>query len=244
MGGNLINYPGDCGTPTANLLTVKVLFNSIISTPNARFMSIDIKDFYLKTPMARYEYFHMTLELFPEDVIQEYDLQNKVDANGNIHCEVRRGMYGLPQAGIIAQELLEERLLKAGYSQSKITPGYGKHKWQSISFTLVVDNFGIKYIGKEHVLYLLQVLKQDYEIEEDWEGTRYLGMTIDWDYKKREVHLSMPGYVEKALARFGHLQLKYPQHQPHKHTIPTYGATIQYAKAEDTTKLLSKDEKK
>jgi hypothetical protein len=74
LGGNLINYPGDCGTPTANLLTVKVLFNSIISTPNARFMSIDIKDFYLKTPMACYEYFRMKLELFPEDVIQEYDL--------------------------------------------------------------------------------------------------------------------------------------------------------------------------
>ena len=186
----------------------------------------------------------MKLELFPEDVIQEYDLRNKVDANGNVHCKVRRGMYGLPQAGIIAQELLEERLLKAGYSQSKITPGYWKHKWQPISFTLVVDDFGVKYIGKEHDLHLLQVLKQDYEIEEDWEGTRYLGMTIDWDYKKREVHLSMPGYVEKALARFGHLQPKYPQHQPHKHTIPTYGATIQYAKAEDTTNLLSKDKKK
>jgi hypothetical protein len=76
-------------------------------------------------------------------------------------------MYGLPQAGIIAQELLEERLLKAGYSQSKITPGYWKHEWRPISFTLVVDNFGVKYIGKEHVLHLLQVLKQDYEIEED-----------------------------------------------------------------------------
>ena len=108
----------------------------------------------------------------------------------------------------------------------------------------MVDDFGVKYIGKEHVLHLLQVLKQDYEIEEDWEGTRYLGMNIDWDYKKREVHLSMPGYVEKVLACFGHLQPKYPQHQPHKHTIPTYGATIQYAKAEDTTNLLSKDEKK
>ena len=126
----------------------------------------------------------MKLELFPEDVIQEYDLRNKVDANGNVHCKVRRGMYGLPQAGIIAQELLEERLLKAGYSQSKITPGYWKNEWRPISFTLVVDNFGIKYIGKEHVLHLLQVLKQDYETKEDWEGTRYLGTTIDWDYKK------------------------------------------------------------
>jgi hypothetical protein len=70
----------------------------------------------------------MKLELFPNNVIQEYDLQNKVVANGNVHCKVRRGMYGLPQAGIIAQELLEERLPKAGYSQSKITPGYWKHK--------------------------------------------------------------------------------------------------------------------
>jgi hypothetical protein len=55
MGGNLINYPDDCGTPTADLLTVKLMFNSIISTPGAKFMTMDIKDFYLMTPMARYE---------------------------------------------------------------------------------------------------------------------------------------------------------------------------------------------
>jgi hypothetical protein len=47
------NYPGDCGTPTANLLTVKLLLNSIISTPNAKFMTLDLKDFYLMTPMKR-----------------------------------------------------------------------------------------------------------------------------------------------------------------------------------------------
>jgi hypothetical protein len=57
MGGNLINYPGDCGTPTVGILTVKTLFNSIVSTPSAKFMTIDIKDFYLMTPMSHYEYF-------------------------------------------------------------------------------------------------------------------------------------------------------------------------------------------
>ncbi len=123
MDGNLINYPGDCGTPTADLLTVKLLLNSVISTPNAKFMTLDLKDFYLMTPMKRFEYFRMKLELFPQDVIDLYDLSNKVDHNGNVHCEVRRGMYGLPQAGIIAQELLQELLQKAGYTQSKITPG-------------------------------------------------------------------------------------------------------------------------
>ena len=110
MGGNLVNFPGDCGTPTADLLTVKLLLNSIISTPNAKSMTLDIKDFYLMTPMKRYEYFRMKLNLFPQDIIDKYNVKNKVNHNGNVHCEVRRGMYGLPQAGIIAQEILEERL--------------------------------------------------------------------------------------------------------------------------------------
>jgi hypothetical protein len=52
MGRNLINYPGNCGTPMADLLTVKLLFNSIISTPQAKLICIDIKDFYLCTPMS------------------------------------------------------------------------------------------------------------------------------------------------------------------------------------------------
>jgi hypothetical protein len=70
----------------------------------------------------------MKPELFPQDIIDNFELTNKVDHSGNVHCEVRCGMYGLPQAGINTQELLEECLLAAGYSQSKITPGYWKHK--------------------------------------------------------------------------------------------------------------------
>ncbi len=124
MGGNLINYPNDCGTPTADLLTVKIMFNSVISTPNPKFMTINIKDFNLMTPMDQYKYFRMKLELYPPDIIDEYRLRDKVDADGNVFCEVQHGMYCLPQAGIIAQELLTKRLNKAGYRQSKITPGY------------------------------------------------------------------------------------------------------------------------
>ncbi len=88
IGRNLINYPSDCGTPITDLLTVKLLLNSIISTPNAKFMSIDIKGFNLCTPMACYKYFQMKLELFPENIIAKYNLRNKVDATGNVHCEV------------------------------------------------------------------------------------------------------------------------------------------------------------
>jgi hypothetical protein len=146
----------------------------------------------------------MKLELFLPNIIEEYGLHNKVDADGNVFCEVRRGMYGLLQAGIIAQDLLTKRLIKAGYRQSKITPGYWQHDWQPISFTLVVDDFGVKYVNKDDVEHLISSLSQDYTIDTDWEGTRYLGITLHWDYLQRKVHLSMPGYIENALIRFGH----------------------------------------
>jgi hypothetical protein len=175
MGGNLINYPDDCGTPTANLLTVKLMFNSVIFTPNVKFMTIDIKDFYLMTPIDRYECFRIKIELFLQDIIDEYGLRDKVDTEGNAFCEVRHGMYGLPQAGIIAQELLTKRLHKAGYRQSKITPGYWHHSWCPISFTLDVDDFGLKNTNKDNVEHLMNILKQDFEIDTNWEGTHYLG---------------------------------------------------------------------
>jgi hypothetical protein len=109
-GGNRVHYLGDAGTPTADLLTVKLLLNSIISTPNAKFMTMDIKDFYLNTPMARYEYMQLRLADMPEDVIAHYKLNEIATPEGYIYCEIQKGMYGLPQAGIIAQQLHEERL--------------------------------------------------------------------------------------------------------------------------------------
>ncbi len=69
VGGNRVHYPGDAGTPTTNLLTIKLLLNSIISTPNAKFMTMGIKDFYLNTLMARYEYMQLRIADMPEDVI-------------------------------------------------------------------------------------------------------------------------------------------------------------------------------
>ncbi len=64
----------------------------------------------------------------------------------------------------------------------------------------MVDNFGVKHIGNKHAYHLINMLRQDYKIEEDWDGNQYLGITLNWDYKKHKVHLSMPDYVEKALA--------------------------------------------
>ena len=135
-------------------------------------------------------------------------------------------------------------LEKHGYLQSKLTPGFWKHKWRPISFSLVVDDFGVKYVGKQHITHLINALKENYEISQDWAGSKYCGLELDWDYKRREVHLSMPGYVAKALQRFNHKVESRRQYQPHQHVVPAYGAKVQLATPLDESEELSKDDKK
>ena len=153
-------------------------------------------------------------------------------------------MYGLPQAGLIANELLEKRLNEHGYHQSKYIPGLWKHKWRPIQFTLVVDDFGVKYQGEEHAKHLKSVLERHYKVTTDWSGKRYIGISLDWDYARRQVHLSMPGYVQKALKQFQHSTPTKPQHAPFPHAPIQYGAKKQYAKQESTAPLLDKKGKR
>jgi hypothetical protein len=65
-----------------------------------------------------------------------------------------------------------------------------------ISFMLVVDSFGIKYVGKEHVNHLIWCIKQKYELTKDWMGDLNCGIKINWDYNARTLNISMPGYIK------------------------------------------------
>ncbi len=100
----------------------------------------------------------------------------------------------------------------------------------------------MKYIGREHADHLLQVVTTNYKCAIDWEGRRYLGMVINWDYMQKKAHVSMLEYVPEALVQFRHKAPQTPQHQPYLHVKPTYGATRQYAEAHDTSDPLSKEE--
>ncbi len=88
VGGNRVHYPGHAGTPTANLLTVKLLINSIISTPNAKYMTMDIKDFYLNTPMAHYKYMQLLIANMRNNVIKPYQFTDLATPDGYIYCEI------------------------------------------------------------------------------------------------------------------------------------------------------------
>ena len=216
VGGDRIQYPFDVSTKTADLTTAKILFNSVISTPGARFMSLDIEDFYLNTDLPRYEYIRIQLNQLPPEIIEQYSLLD-IAVNGAVYAEVRKGMYGLPQAGRIANDELVPHLLNNGYFQSRHIPGLFKHKTRPVWFALVVDDFGVKYVGKEHAEHIRDILKLKYKITEDWEGKTFCGLHLEWDYENGTVDISMPGYVKEALQQFEHHQTK-QEHAPHRWT--------------------------
>ena len=95
------------------------------------------------------------------EIIKEYHLREKVTEAGHVYIYIKAsiGMYGLPQAGLIANQQLKKRLNEHGYHQRKLVPGLWKHDTRPIQFTLVVDDFGVKYVGKEQAVHLQKVLE-------------------------------------------------------------------------------------
>jgi hypothetical protein len=143
----------------------------------------------------------MLLSRSPEEIVHKYNL-NTLAVDGWVYIEIRKGMYGLKQAGLIANQLLQPRLAPFGYYPARHTPGLWLHKTRPIYFSLVVEDFTVKYVGKQHADHLRNALLQTYEITTDWSGKVYSGMTLKWDYQNRTCDISMPGYVSNVLIKF------------------------------------------
>jgi hypothetical protein len=127
VGGDRLNYSGDISTSTAYITSFKILTNSTLSTEDATMMMMDIKNFYLGTPLPRFEYMKMLLSRFPEEIIQKYNL-NALAVDSWVYIEIRKGMYGFKQAGLLANQLLETRLALFGYYPALRTPGLWLHR--------------------------------------------------------------------------------------------------------------------
>ena len=240
VGGDRLKCLIDPGTPTADVPTIKLLWNSTLSTPGAKYMTMDISNFYLGTPMERPEYMRMPLKIIPQEIIDHYDL-NKIATDGWVYQKIVRGMYGLPIAGKIANDLLTKRISKAGYHPCQFTPGLWKHVWRPITFTLVVDDFGVKFVGKHHAQHLQKSLEEHYDITVDWTGEKYVGISLKWDYDKRTLDTSVPGFVKNRLHKFQHPLPPKPQHAPAKAAPIIYGSKLQRPTPEDTSPPLSKE---
>jgi hypothetical protein len=202
-------------------------------------MMMGIKNYYLGTPLPRYEYMRMLLSRFPEEIITKYNLR-ALAVDGWVYIEIKKVMYGLKQAGLLANQLLQKRLSPFGYYPARHTPGFWLHKTRAISSSLIVDDFAVKYVGKEHVEHLRNALLHSYELTTDWEGKVKSGMTLHWDYKNRTCDISMHGYVANVLSKFQHDNPKHPQDTPSRYITPVYGTKIQYATRDETPPLTAK----
>jgi hypothetical protein len=176
------------------------------------------------------------LSRFPEERVDKYNLK-ALAVDGWVYIEIRKDMYGLKQAGLLSNQLLQTRLAPFGYYPARHTPGLWLHKTRPIAFSRILDDFAVKYVGKQHADHLKNALLQSYELTTDWEAKVYSGMSLKWDYKNRTCDLSMPGYVSNVLSKFQHDAPKHPQHTPTKYVKPVYGAKTQYAKKDETPPL-------
>ena len=163
VGGNLFFYTEDVSTLTVDITTSKIVVNSNMYTPGARYMCYDINNSYLGTPLIRYEYIKIPIDILPEEIILEYNLMN-LSHNEYVYFEMRKVVYGLPQAGILVNQQLVQRLETKVYATCKHTQGLWRHKWISITFSLVVDDFGVKYVGKQHAEHLVNTIQDNYQV--------------------------------------------------------------------------------
>ena len=115
-----------------------------------------------------------------------------------------------------------------------------------VKFALVVDNFAVQFVGKQHADHLLQILHKNYKaVCEDWEAKLFCGITFDWDYaERRTCTLSMPGYIKATLLKYTHPTPSQPQHAPHRYNPPTFGTKQQKPEPLDTTAIATPQERK
>ena len=157
------------------MLDAKLHINSTLSDAHkgARYLRIDIKNFYLSTPMQYYQYIGVLPNMVPQEVWDDPGCNIPIATNAFIYLEIRRGMYGLKEAGVIAFDQLVLYLAPHGYKPAPCTPGLWCHTTRPTTFTLCVDDFEVKYFSKEDAHHLVNALNTNYEVITDWTGSLY-----------------------------------------------------------------------
>ena len=239
VGGDRLEYTADAGSPAASMLETKLLVNSVISDAGdgAKFMSSDLKDFFLSSTMAQPEYMRIPWKYIPDDIRTRYNLHHKKH-HDYVYVKIKRGMYGLKQAAILAYEQLVDHLKLHGYEPVIGTTCIFHHKTRRTKFCLCVDDFGVKYYTKNDLDHFLDTLRKKYTVTTDM---NFCGLTFDWHYNDGYVDMSMPEYVTKALQRLNYQPSKQPQYSPHEHNpITKMKKGMQQYANDDHTPFVSK----
>ena len=119
---------------------------------------------------------------------------------------------------------------------------YDEHVSCPLQFTLVVDNFGVKYTRRKDAEHLLKILETEFTaVSTEWEGKLYCGITLEWNYSKRWLDISMPGYIKKVLQKYLHESPEKPQHSPYIIAPKKYGKEAHNPLPPDESSPVPKD---
>ena len=169
IGGDRVNYPGLVTAATADRFTVKSFLHSLVSNrrnhnTDIRFATLNIVDFFLGTPLERPEFALISTKFIPQDIMDQYNLSSFI-SNGGILFRVDKCMYGLPQAAYLFNKHLVEHLATQGYIQHPDTPCLFAHLSNKVSFTLIIDDFGVTEVHFNHCLHSPCICHQLWRLE-------------------------------------------------------------------------------
>ena len=122
--------------------------------------------------MVDFEYMKLPISMFPQEIVEQYNLKECVAADGYVYMEIRKGMPRIKQAGRLASNRLTKNLARNWYAPVRHTLSLWRHHTSDLFFPLVVDDFVIKCTRKADANHLPKYLREDYEITEDWTGDK------------------------------------------------------------------------
>ncbi len=144
-----------------------------------------------------------------------------------------------PKLVLLAFDLLFGRLEKEGYYEAATSPGLWKHEWRPIQFCLIVNDFGIEYVGIEHFNHLLAVLQGYHQVQTNKAGNKIAGLNVQWDFPSKRVHIDMKYYFIDLLLSLNWRMPKKPLLLPFTAMLIAYGQKNQYTPDKDTSSPLS-----
>ena len=142
---------------------------------------------YLMSDLVESEYVKFDIKLIPQRIIDHYNINDIVDDKGFVYAKINKTWYGLKQNGKIAHNVSMKHLNKHGYYQAKNTHGLFVHEICDISFTLVVNDFGIKFTNKQDVDHLISIMRGKDKFKVDFDAKQCIGIHLNWNYVDRTV---------------------------------------------------------
>jgi len=227
-GGDLPRYFGPVSTTSAEYATTKALWLSTLANvkhtdPNTRFVTMDLVDFYLGTPLDKPAYMRFQSSTFPQEIIDEFDLHSFV-SNGEIIVSVHKCMYGHPAAGFLSHKLIVSKFQQGGFSENPLVSGLFSNG--KTTFVLIVDDLGIR-VNSDSELDNIEKIITDagWKVKIDKSGSKFLGMRLNWNYDVEDptLEIDAPDTMPKALARFADSSILRGKNTPSRYQQPTYG---------------------